>query len=274
MRKIIKNFLLLVLTLLNVFGSCNNIGKETDITLNDLIAKQADRYIIYCPTYFIPPAAWRPPNNTDIKNTDGCVAWSPLSVTNNNCTKEEYLTRLENAFKKDHPNEEQTSYDQYQKKDDSGFPGIQIENVYLPEEKYIAGFCCYFLLSRILEKAGIPRPVTYSTDEFINDLVQSGNLQKYPNADKVNAIAGDIVAYKFVGGPIGTTYGHVGVIVKTEGISNPNDFQIVSACGFVDFFKWGARQSTIGVFTTPDKGGLFSWWTFGDLNYDIYKIVK
>ncbi len=153
--------------------------------------------------------------------------------------------------------EDQTEYNQYQKVDGSGYPGISVEvspDIFQqePEPLYQAGFVCYSYVVRAIRDAGININNSTSVNELINQLNRINTI----NSSTV--MSGDIIAYDWDGDGY---WDHTGVINDVSG-NDPNDWSVFSSNGLVEYFEWGAREARLGAFRNSAAGGYFDWWNY------------
>jgi len=241
----------------------SNVGNDAvDPPANEKIVSIAYSLTDGCPAYFIPLEVYNP---TDLVKSDrGRVAWTPTGIMGASPTgyflesKDTFIRRLNNASIPD-----QTSYSQYQQIQGAGFPGMVDDNgVQSPDRFYQAGFVCYAYVTRAIRDAGFTITNPASVDELINQLTKINII----NATTVKT--GDIVAYDFDNDGV---WDHCGVINNVDG-ENIEDWTVFSSIGLVELFEYGATETRLGVFRTPENGGYFTWWEESGLTlyYEIY----
>jgi len=243
-------------------ASCT-ASRPLDPTDNEKIVLSAKALQYGFPFYYIHPGAWRPQNNDLVESTRGTVAWTPSPRVGNNYQlddKETYIRRLENASIP-----LQSSYNEYQQKDDAGFPGMYtyVNNVYYeePEAKYQAGYVCYAYVARAMKDAGItliqgdPYGIGYLLVQCIEII----------DINPTNVKPGDFVVYDYGSGSYSD---HIAIITEVIG-TDPENWGIISCNGLVEVFEWGVNETKLGAFQNTTDGGLFDWWSY-PLNYRVY----
>ncbi len=261
----VKLFIVFLLSNLFVGGSCEPVVETgaNDLEINKKIVAIAYSLTNDCPAYFIHPDVYDPPNEPDLVKSDrGQVAWTPTGIMGASPTgyflesKDTFIRRLNKASVS-----EQTSYSQYQQIQDAGFPGmVDNDGVQFPDRFYQAGFVCYAYVTRAIRDAGITINNSLSVDETIDQLMKISII----NATTVKT--GDIVAYDFNNNG---EWDHCGVINVVDG-NNPEDWTVFSSNGLVELFEYGATETRLGVFQSPENGGYFTWWGDLSLYYEIY----
>jgi hypothetical protein len=233
--------------------SCTPTGyTAADPVKNKQIALACSKYITGNPDYFQPPD--QPGDLPTTKYTDGCVAWTPSIAYGNPpviFNIDNYLTRLKNATIS-----QQTSWDQYLRGANCGFPGYVVDPITQnPPQEYQAGFVCYAIVYNALKDAGFADSYWgIGTPLNCDAIVQALDEVTDYNDAKI----GDIVAYQWIVGP---SVDHIGVITSMNGTTNPKEnWKVISCIGTSQVFNWGAKPTKLGVFGNQSDGGLYTNW--------------
>lgn len=256
-------FLLFVVLVTVIIGGCGSTNYTQDpgntTEGNYRVQKEIYKFTKDCPKYFIPDSAAQttiPP----ITSNTGSVAWTPVGFVGEQLQvddKETYIKRLNNATITN-----QTSYSQYQNVSSAGYPGWVGEKYWGPAPEYQAGYVCFALVYRAFIDAGysVTTGLTFNSDTFLNN---NNFVRVQTNDIKV----GDVIAYDWDNN---SSYDHLGIITNTS-YSTSSDYSVISSIGIVEFFRYGAKETRVGVFNTPSNGGAFSWWQYPNYTAHYYR---